>query len=118
MFEFISFLIAVFGILQIILFFKLWNMTNDVKQLREFFVTKVPSKDSNASEENDAVKDDANDTKKTEVDDSTLASYPIVYIGGGTKVVRLVRENEDGTCECISLDGKDSYVINESEIKR
>lgn len=32
---FVSIVIIVFGILQIILFFKLWEMTNDVKEIRK-----------------------------------------------------------------------------------
>jgi len=40
--ETITFILAavvlVFGILQIILFFKLWGMTNDVKRLTDFFI--------------------------------------------------------------------------------
>lgn len=32
---FVSIVIIVFGILQIILFFKLWGMTNDVKKNKE-----------------------------------------------------------------------------------
>lgn len=40
--ETITFILAVvvlvFGILQIILFFKLWGMTNDVKRLTNFFI--------------------------------------------------------------------------------
>jgi hypothetical protein len=32
---FVSIVIIVFGILQIILFFKLWEMTNDVKKIRK-----------------------------------------------------------------------------------
>ena len=31
---FVSIVIIVFGILQIILFFKLWGMTNDVKKIK------------------------------------------------------------------------------------
>lgn len=29
-----SFIMIVFGVLQIILFFKVWGMTNDVKQIK------------------------------------------------------------------------------------
>ncbi len=32
---FVSIVIIVFGILQIILFFKLWGMANDVKKIRK-----------------------------------------------------------------------------------
>lgn len=38
MMEFLSFVLFVFGILQIILFFKLWGMTNDVRLLRKHFI--------------------------------------------------------------------------------
>lgn len=35
MYEFLSVILIVFGILQIILFFKVWIMTNDVKKIKE-----------------------------------------------------------------------------------
>ena len=35
MMEFLSIVLLVFGVLQIILFFKLWGMTNDVKKINE-----------------------------------------------------------------------------------
>ncbi|WP_321437305.1 hypothetical protein [uncultured Bacteroides sp.] len=35
MYEFLSIILIVFGILQIILFFKTWIMTNDVKKIKE-----------------------------------------------------------------------------------
>lgn len=38
MIEFLSIVMLVFGILQIILFFKLWGMTNNVKKLTDHFV--------------------------------------------------------------------------------
>ncbi len=34
MLEFVNFVIIVFGILQIILFFKIWSMTNNVKEIK------------------------------------------------------------------------------------
>lgn len=37
---FVYLIIIVFGILQIILFFKLWGMTNDVRKLTEHFCDK------------------------------------------------------------------------------
>lgn len=35
MYEFLSVILIVFGILQIVLFFKVWEMTNDVKKIKE-----------------------------------------------------------------------------------
>ncbi|MGP1544907.1 MAG: hypothetical protein ACTTI1_01045 [Prevotella intermedia] len=37
---FVSLIIIVFGILQIILFFKMWEMTNNVKKLVKHFCDK------------------------------------------------------------------------------
>lgn len=42
MMEFLSIVLLVFGVLQIILFFKLWGMTNDVKKINE----KIESEDA------------------------------------------------------------------------
>lgn len=38
MFTFVGIIIIVFGILQIILFFKMWGMTNDVKKMKNELV--------------------------------------------------------------------------------
>ena len=38
---FVSIVIIVFGILQIILFFKLWGMTNDVKKIKSSFPMSI-----------------------------------------------------------------------------
>ena len=35
---FLSFVIFIFGILQIILFFKLWGMTNDIRTIRKHLI--------------------------------------------------------------------------------
>lgn len=48
---FVSLIMIVFGILQIILFFKLWGMTNDVRRLTEHFCrVKTPVKQENKEE--------------------------------------------------------------------
>lgn len=50
---FVSLIIIVFGILQIILFFKLWGMTKDVRKLTEHFCQKSGREVSlNTNEEN------------------------------------------------------------------
>lgn len=40
---FFSVILIIFGVLQIILFFKIWGMTNDVKELKNEFMS-IPSK--------------------------------------------------------------------------
>lgn len=38
MINILSIILLVFGVLQIILFFKLWGMTNDIKEIKEKYV--------------------------------------------------------------------------------
>lgn len=38
MYEFLSIVLIVFGILQIILFFKMWGMTNDINKIKNKFL--------------------------------------------------------------------------------
>jgi F0F1-type ATP synthase membrane subunit b/b' len=33
---FIAFVVIVFGLLQLILFFKIWGMTNNVREIKEY----------------------------------------------------------------------------------
>ena len=42
----INIIIIVFGILQIILFFKIWGMTNDIRKIREKYFLSSDSKKS------------------------------------------------------------------------
>lgn len=42
----VSIILIVFGVLQIILFFKLWGMTNDVRKIKE----RITPKDDNLDE--------------------------------------------------------------------
>lgn len=39
MYTFLSVILIIFGILQIILFFKLWGMTNDIRRISEKLVS-------------------------------------------------------------------------------
>lgn len=44
---FIGIVIIVFGILQIILFFKLWGMTNDIREIRKEYINKSEAYNTN-----------------------------------------------------------------------
>ncbi len=50
MIELLSIVMLVFGILQVILFFKIWGMTNDVNEIKLVFKDYVKSKNANQSE--------------------------------------------------------------------
>lgn len=41
MYEFLSIVLIVFGVLQIILFFKMWGMTNDVSKIKNILNSKL-----------------------------------------------------------------------------
>lgn len=49
----VSIVIIVFGILQIILFFKIWGMTNDVKAIKEKYLSTPQTKTESSSADND-----------------------------------------------------------------
>lgn len=38
MIDFLSIVLLIFGVLQIILFFKMWGMTNDIKEIRNKYL--------------------------------------------------------------------------------
>ena len=63
---FVSIVIIVFGILQIILFFKLWGMTNDVKKIRK---TISPNKSEDSI--------NINETSVTPSDIEIIDNFPI-----------------------------------------
>lgn len=41
MIDFLTILLLVFGVLQIILFFKVWGMTNDVSKIKDLLESKI-----------------------------------------------------------------------------
>ena len=59
---FVSLIIIVFGILQIILFFKLWEMTNNVRMLTEHFCAVSQSQDTE-KENLDVIENDEYDPR-------------------------------------------------------
>ena len=38
MIDFLTIILLIFGVLQIILFFKVWGMTNDIKEIRNKYL--------------------------------------------------------------------------------
>ena len=51
LFSFVGIIIIVFGILQIILFFKIWGMTNDIKTVKNEFIRMLRYKDGKVLKE-------------------------------------------------------------------
>ena len=46
----VSIILIVFGVLQIILFFKLWGMTNDIRKLKDHFVPESKCLGNNSAD--------------------------------------------------------------------
>lgn len=48
---FLSFIAALFGLLQLILFFKIWGMTNDIREIKEKYLSSSnPQKDVSSTQ--------------------------------------------------------------------
>lgn len=77
MIDFLTIVLLIFGVLQIILFFKVWGMTNDVKRLANKFCTN----DNNLSNTNDLV-----EIPCDSIPDNTPDEDVEIYIGD--KVIR------------------------------
>lgn len=44
MIDFLTIVLLIFGVLQIILFFKMWGMTNDIKEMRNKYLKDEDAK--------------------------------------------------------------------------
>lgn len=45
MIDFLTIVLLIFGVLQIILFFKMWGMTNDIKEMRNKYLKDEDEKE-------------------------------------------------------------------------
>ncbi len=98
----LSIISIVFGILQIILFFKIWGMTNDVRELKLFFInkdsyTKIISEKRNTN-------GSADDEKK----ENGFSPNPNRKLSKGNSVINISNGEQmiineigyDGSCIC------------------
>lgn len=91
-------LLIVFGILQIILFFKLWGMTNDVAQIKEY-IARMDKRVSNKLKSGKA---------QGEQKDDSMPDWVI-----GSRVVRIATEEQ---MKIISLNSNGSFVCTKDGI--
>lgn len=61
----VSIIIIVFGILQIMLFFKLWGMTNDISEIKDVMKLFLKNNIQNKTKESESIISD-NSAQKTE----------------------------------------------------
>ncbi len=107
MMEFLSIVMLIFGILQIILFFKIWGMTNNVKKLTDHFVStqnkSVEIKDEISSETSH---DDREYDRKL---DKIKPNDKVVRISDGKEMVVDSIENGKFFCKASSIGGYKWY---------
>lgn len=65
MIEFLSIVMIIFGILQIILFFKIWGMTNDINRIRHLFEQLTQQNSTNNGISNRETKNTDHEKKDT-----------------------------------------------------
>ena len=107
MIEFLFIVMLVFGILQIILFFKIWGMTNNVKKLTDHFVStqnvSVGIKDEISSEINHEDREYDKNLDKIKPNDK------VVRISDGKEMVVDSIENGKFFCKASSIGGYKWY---------
>lgn len=50
MIDFLTIVLIIFGVLQIILFFKMWGMTNDIREIRDKYLKDEDERQRNEAE--------------------------------------------------------------------
>lgn len=101
---FTSIIIIAFGILQIILFFKVWGMTNDVRKIKNIL-------ELNIKQQQDTLNHNPN------IDPSFSVGEVVIYKKTQEKFIIKRRVTED-LFECSSLDTNTSYTLNRNELQK
>lgn len=99
-----SIIIIAFGILQIILFFKVWGMTNDVRKIKNIL-------ELNIKQQQDTL------NHNTNIVPSFSVGEVVTYKKTQEKFIIKRRVTED-LFECSSLDTNTSYTLNRNELQK
>ena len=114
---FVGIIAVIWGVLNIVLFFKLWGMTNDVSEIKKFLIRGNTYKYELASQQSDY-----SSVATNEVVDSSATSKSEIKVGD--KVHHMVYDkekvfivgtiNSDGSCLCLDEKGEPccTYSIN------
>lgn len=123
MFSFVGVIIIVFGVLQIILFFKLWGMTNNVSEMKnmmEIFLRKDFQHKDNLDESTPS-----NITDNTEFDKEYFPSNTkfskgdiVLYIPENTKLI-VIGYISPNIFKCKTIDGTNkTYCFQEEYLDK
>lgn len=74
----------IFGVLQIILFFKIWGMTNDVREIRDFIVNyeNVQTMNAPTNEKPPYEQDDCNENPDSRIENLGVGDEVILKSSG------------------------------------
>lgn len=100
---FLSILALTWGVLNIILFFKIWEMTSDVKAIKDYFVK------NNDNVVNKPVFTDNVVNKPVFTTNQALKAGDIVMHESYPKEMRVYKINSNGMCIC--LDNKNDNMV-------
>lgn len=104
MFNLAGIIIIVFGVLQIILFFKIWGMTNDIKEIRNKYINSTSLQ--------------FHETNKQNNEDSFFNVGDIVtYKKTGDKF-KIDSIDDNGLYKCSSVTGNTKYILDKKSIEK
>ena len=115
---------VVFGVLGIILFFKIWGMTNDVKELKEFLLSYSNKTNTQSTLEDvsleDTLKSLENQQKKMNVtwNHKFNIGDVVIYKHSGKRLCVALILDKEKEYQCMDLETKQllSAVFDESEL--
>lgn len=105
--EFLSIIMLIFGILQIILFFKMWGMTNNVKRLTDYFLNSKKEHIIGAAKEIDDNSYDGREYDKKLND--IKPKDKVIRISDNKVMIVDTIENGNFFCKANSIEGYKWY---------
>lgn len=105
----LAIIILVFGILQLILFFKIWGMTNDIREIKKKYLGSNDNSQIQSSQKIEYFGSIPEDENKFKEDD-------LVILLATGKQMRVKRYTEDGKYSCYTNGGtvyQGDYAENE-----
>lgn len=119
--EFLSIVLIVFGVLQIILFFKIWGMTNDVAKIKDLLESKLSNiqmaKDQPLIEQKEDKAPVTKETKSKQLHNDINIGDSVIRLSDGKMMV--VDSIDDGQyfCKGSFMEGYSYYIREEIEKK-
>ena len=100
----VSIIIIVYGILQIILFFKIWGMTSDVREIKNMLESNIRQKYAAFNH-------------STNTDHSFPLGEVVTYKKTQEKFI-IKRKITEDLFECSALDTNISYTLNRNDLQK